>query len=135
MTMSPNQSEIIQKWISKADHDLLIADHSLTLPEDQCPFDIVCFHAQQAAEKYLKAILMSRTINFPRTHDLTELMGLLPADITLGVSSLEIASLTPYAVQARYPGLTDDQDSEEALAAVRIARQIQAAANKIFPNT
>lgn len=37
--------ELVQKWLEKADHDLLTADHTLKLGDD-CPFDIVCFHAQ-----------------------------------------------------------------------------------------
>ena len=44
-------------WIKKAESDLKTAEHTLTLKEN-CPFDTVCFHAQQCAEKYLKALLV-----------------------------------------------------------------------------
>jgi HEPN domain-containing protein len=64
---------------------------------------IACFHAQQAVENSLKAVLLSHCIEFRRTHDLEEPMALLAANgIPLPLSALEIAQLTPCAVAARY---------------------------------
>jgi len=65
----------VRQWIRKADHDLRNAEHTLTLQED-CPFDTVCFHAQQCAEKYLKALLVWTSTDFPKTHDLVILTRL-----------------------------------------------------------
>src|SRR5204862_4855633 len=118
MSAPPNQVDIVRIWIEKAGHDLVMAEHALTLSKDECPFDLVCFHAQQAAEKFLKAALMLRGIAVPRTHDLSELVGLLPEETDLGVSPHELASLTPYAVQARYPGIGEEQNETEAIEAV-----------------
>ena len=53
--------EIVNQWVEKAEHDLRNAEHTLTLQED-CPFDTVCYHAQQCAEKYLKAFLISKSL-------------------------------------------------------------------------
>jgi HEPN domain-containing protein len=65
----------VRQWIEKADHDLRNAEHTLILSDD-CPFDTVCFHAQQCVEKYLKGWLVSRQIDFPRPHDLVVLINL-----------------------------------------------------------
>jgi len=46
--------------------------HTLMLDEN-CPYDTICFHAQQCVEKYLKALLTSTHTDFPKTHDLIEL--------------------------------------------------------------
>lgn len=43
-----------------------------------CPADVVCFHAEQCVEKYLKALLTLKAIDFPKTHNIAELVALLP---------------------------------------------------------
>ena len=65
-------------WVRKAENDLVNAVHTLKLGADG-PTDTVCFHAQQCIEKYLKALLVLRAIDFPKTHDLEKLVSLLPA--------------------------------------------------------
>ncbi|MHB1592422.1 MAG: HEPN domain-containing protein [Sulfuricella sp.] len=64
---------------------------------------VACFHAQQAAEKALKAVMCLRGLEYRRTHDLEELAGTL-ADIGIVPPADEIAlrCLTPYAVEFRY---------------------------------
>ena len=90
-------------WIKKAESDFKTAEHILTLKKS-CPFDIVCFHAQQCAEKYLKALLVSRSLDFPKTHDLRLLMQRIPGDINLKLHIEEVVSLNRYTIEARYPG-------------------------------
>jgi HEPN domain-containing protein len=63
----------------------------------------LCFHAQQAAEKALKAALVHHGVRIPRSHDLTFLMDLLPRGISLPPALIELPRLTKYAVQQRYP--------------------------------
>ena len=65
MSESPERSEIIRQWVRKAENDLRNAEHTLTMKEG-CPFDLVCFHAQQCAEKYLKAWLVFLGIGFQK---------------------------------------------------------------------
>ena len=55
MNEPPDLLRTVLQWVEKAEHDLLNVEHTLTLEEDG-PFDTVCFHAQQCAEKYIKAI-------------------------------------------------------------------------------
>ena len=60
---------LTQEWVAKAEADLRIARHAHAMA-DPPGHDAACFHAQQAAEKYLKALLQERVCPFPRTHDL-----------------------------------------------------------------
>ena len=55
MNEPPESLRWVRQWIEKAEGDLRNAEHTLTLEQD-CPLDTVCFHAQQCAEKYLKAL-------------------------------------------------------------------------------
>ena len=64
---------VVREWVQKAENDLKNAVNTLKMGED-CPTDTVCFHAQQCVEKYLKAFLVSRDIDFPRTHDIGDLV-------------------------------------------------------------
>jgi hypothetical protein len=73
----------------------------MVIPEG-CPFDTVCFHCQQAVEKYLKALLTLLGIPAPRTHDLEVLHKLLPANSSLSVSVEALVELNPYG-SARSP--------------------------------
>jgi HEPN domain-containing protein len=64
---------------------------------------IVGFHAQQAIEKSLKAVLSARMIEFRRTHDLISLLDLLQDNGVLAPPEADwLDELNPYAVEARY---------------------------------
>jgi len=132
MSVPLERREVVRGWIIKAEHDLRTAEHTLTLGDD-CPFDMVCFHAQQCAEKYLKALLVYHGVDVPRTHDLTELLPLLPAGVTVALDVGELAELTPYAVGVRYPALMREPDRDEAQRAVEIARRVRAQVRSVLP--
>jgi hypothetical protein len=68
---------VIREWVNKAENDLKAAAQILKLG-DECPTDTVCFHAQQCVEKYLKALLVSKGIAFPKIHDVEELVAKVP---------------------------------------------------------
>ena len=76
MNGQPELKAEARRWVEKADHDLPNAEYVLSLVDD-CPTYTVCFHCQQCAEKYLKALLISRGVDFPRTHDLVLLHNLV----------------------------------------------------------
>jgi HEPN domain-containing protein len=105
------------EWLKHAQSDIRLA--RLALDSDVLP-EQICFHAQQAAEKALKAVLLYKRVDFPFTHDLDELVEVsLNAGITVTDELHDIGSLTPYAVQARYPGFWGEithSDLDEALA-------------------
>ena len=110
---------LAKQWLAKARSDLLNADNNLKAEE--VPFDTVCFHCQQAAEKLLKAYLVAHGQSYPPTHDLLLLLEkVLP--LSSGAEHLRdaLALLAPYAVEIRYPddGYTPaEQDAREARAA------------------
>lgn len=88
-----------QRWFRKAESDLANARRTTA---SEGPYDTACFHAQQAAEKYLEGCLVSQGQSVPRTHDLEEL-ALQADDITpLGLSLPQLAGLSYYTVEARY---------------------------------
>lgn len=107
---------LVRGWIRKGDSDL--ADARRTV-DSEGPYDTACFHAQQAVEKYLKALLAWHGQPIPRTHDLEELQDQcgrvrpLPA-----LAELDLADLTGYAVELRYDA---DFWPEQAVAAEAVA--------------
>ncbi len=83
-----------------------------------------CYHAQQCAEKYIKAMLASRGVAFPRTHDLAALDDLCArAGIFLRIDQDLLDTLSAYAVRVRYSG--DEPTTEEAHRAFKIAQTIR----------
>jgi hypothetical protein len=64
----PEQLYLINQWIGKAEEDYKNAEYTLTLEQD-CPVSTVCFHSQQCAEKYLKALLICHSLAVPKSHD------------------------------------------------------------------
>jgi len=103
MNAPPDLLHLLRQWVIKVENDLRNAEHTLTI-ENDCPLDTVCFHAQQCAEKYIKSLLSSLSIDFPKSHDLGELIPLLPAHISLPLTIAERERLTDYATVTRYPG-------------------------------
>lgn len=124
MTEPHDASRHVRQWIEKADHDLRNAEHTLTIIDD-CPFDTVCFHAQQCVEKYLKGWLTSKRIDFPRTHDLVVLLNLAATTGLRGVKTENVQPLNRYTIEARYPGDWDPIDRDEAKQAVAAARSVR----------
>ena len=126
MSVPPKNLSIGRQWVEKAEHDLRNAEHTLTLAED-CPFDTVCFHAQQCAEKYLKALLLSHSIDFPKTHDLRVLVQLALSKLSLSLDMAELVKLNRYSIESRYPSEWDPiarSDAEETVAIAQTVREI-----------
>ena len=88
-------------------------------------FDAACFHAQQCAEKYLKARLQEAGLAFSRTHSLTALLDLvLQVEPLWEVFRLALATLSAYAVEFRYPGESADRgEAKDAVALCRSFRE------------
>jgi HEPN domain-containing protein len=116
--------DLIRQWIEKAEGDLFTAEHLLTVGQ-QCPFAVVGFHAQQCAEKYIKALLVSLSINFPKIHDIGELTRLLPSGYSMPLEKSQQEQLTDYATVGRYPGWepVTQAGAEEAVVLARNVRE------------
>lgn len=90
--------------------------------------DAVCFHCQQASEKYLKAFLQENSTLFRRTHDLEELLDLaLQIDSTIKSMRRGLSFLSNFAVEYRYPGkaATKRQSSAALRWAERVRKEIR----------
>jgi HEPN domain-containing protein len=123
---------VVMGWVEKAENDLKNATHTLELGEEG-PTDTVCFHAQQCVEKYLKALLVLRGIEFRRIHDIGALVALLPEDLRPDLSVEEQEQLTDYAVTTRYPGDYDLISLDEAQEAVEVAQRVRQSARQNLP--
>lgn len=93
------QADLVRGWLRKARSD---SDAVLALV-DAGTFDAACFHAQQAAEKYLKAFLIYHAVASPYTHNLVKLVDLcIPLDASFRTLLPVVTPLVPYAVELRY---------------------------------
>lgn len=115
------RTELVLGWLRKAQNDIVALDVTLRARA----LDAACFHAQQAAEKYLKTFLTYHEVTFPYTHNLAKLLDFC-AQIDAGFRSLlpRVEPLTPYAVRPRYdasfwPSLEAAEEARSAALAVR----------------
>jgi len=93
----------IARWLEFADNDYMVAEH---LYKDFYPkqLEIICYHAQQAAEKAIKAIILSTGKDIIKTHDITILLKALIDDIEIPKDYFKYSDiLTRYGVIVRYP--------------------------------
>jgi HEPN domain-containing protein len=106
----------VREWVSKAEGDYRTAERELH-PTGTPNFDAVCFHAEQCAEKLMKALLIHLGVTPPRSHDLVALDRLLtPACQSWSWPVEELRLLTRAAVDFRYPGESADyKETSEAL--------------------
>jgi HEPN domain-containing protein len=117
-----NKDDLVRSWIRKAESDLDALE--LILAANKA-LDAACFHAQQAAEKYLKAYLIYFDIDFPYVHDIEKLIHLCASHNTEFSDLADSAGmLTPYAVELRYdddfwPAGEDVTDARQAALAVK----------------
>jgi HEPN domain-containing protein len=94
------------------------------LRDPECFPRQVCFLAQQAAEKAIKAIFVLLDIEFPFTHDLDRLRDLLPAGWRMKTEHPDLAELTIWAIEARYPGDMPEVVEADARHALQIAEAV-----------
>jgi len=101
-----------QEWVDKAEGDYKVAaDQRQTA---RPVFDAICFHAQQCAEKYLKAWLVEHEVDFPMIHDLELLARLCTTSLPdMGDLMDGLRFLTSFAVEIRYPGTSAEREDAE----------------------
>ena len=107
-------------WLRDAESDLALASVKKTR---KIRYEHLCFHAQQAAEKAIKAVLLSSGATIPRTHDLAFLIDAFSPKVSLPPSLLLLPVLTKYAVQHRYPGQDLPVDRRNYLKAIALAQE------------
>ena len=122
--------EQARRWLRWAAEDLVAARHSAD-DTDVAP-RVACSLAQQAAEKAIKALVVSSDLDPPKTHNLLRLARMLaeePADRLLDV---DLEDLTRWAIEGRYPGDLDEATSRDAVRAVEFAGQVVAIAQAVL---
>ena len=109
-----------REWLNRARSNLVRAGHR----DAGVYLEDLCFDAQQAAEKAVKAVLIARKIDIPYVHDLAHLLSLLEverAEVVVPEAVRQAGELTPYAVLTRYPGTVRPVSEREYQRAVKIA--------------
>ena len=114
---------LTMEWVEKAEGDLAMVQRELRVRKSP-NYDGACFHAQQCAEKYLKARLQEASIPFEKTHNLSALLKEALAVEPLWSSlSTNLAFLNQFAVRFRYPGeWATKEDAKEALRNCKLVR-------------
>jgi HEPN domain-containing protein len=133
MSAPPEVVEVLRQWNLKAEHDLEAARRIVAI-EDGCPFDTVCFHCRQAAEKYLKCLLTYFGIQAPRTHGLDALAALIPSSCCFPVLIEQLVTLNLYAVNVRYADDWREPDARQAHSAIRLALAVRDAVRAVLPS-
>ena len=114
----------VAEWVSKAEGDFLTAGRELRARKSP-NYDAVCFHAQQCAEKYLKAVLQENDKRIPKIHFLLELLAMvLKFDGSYEFLKADLEVLEDYAVKFRYPGdLAEKNQAQAAYASADVVRE------------
>jgi HEPN domain-containing protein len=116
---------LVAEWIEKAEDDFLVAQ-KMYRARKRPVYDAVCFHAQQCAEKYLKAFLQEHGLEIPKVHKLLELLKLCKeVEPSLEILLTDLMVLERFSVHIRYPGMSaDKEDAKTSLQAVQAARKL-----------
>lgn len=118
-------------WLLRARGNLTLAEKGGRLKG--ILFEDLCFNAQQAAEKPLKAVCLAKELDFPKTHSLVHLMDMLEeggVEIPKQVRDADI--LSQYAVQSRYPSVVEEITRGEYREALKLAAGVVFWAEKII---
>lgn len=107
-------------WLNRARSDFFMCANKIprVLWEDHC------YHAQQCAEKALKAMILYHHASFPYTHDLAKLIALLRGLCEIPAELEEAAILSGYAVEGRYPGFDEPLTETDWREAVQLAKSV-----------
>lgn len=113
--------DLVRQWVLRAEKDFSLARH---LVAEGCQYpEAIGFNCQQAAEKLLKAFLVLHQTDFPRTHNVGELLDLVASiDPALAGSLRELTALNPYGVEYRYPSDFPEMTQADAIAAFQLAQ-------------
>jgi len=114
-----DRTELVRDWMAKAETDFW------PFTKDDAPTELLCFHAQQGTEKYIKAVLVAHGIPFPKTHDIEELCRLVPSTVTIPLTVREQRFLTDCEAATRYPERIEAVVRRDAKLAVELAKRVQ----------
>ncbi|MGD9201390.1 MAG: HEPN domain-containing protein [Chitinispirillia bacterium] len=116
--------EYTKKWLQKAMNDLKVVRNERAVEKENLVTDAICFHAQQAAEKLLKAYLVKNNIEFGKTHNLKKLLNQCIGH-DKKFDQLSVGDLTEYAVEIRYPDEFYIPSLKEVNESIQIAENVK----------
>lgn len=120
-----------REWLNRARSSLFMAKKE----SDEVYLEDLCYQAQQAVEKAIKAIFVKRNIEFPYTHDISQLLSLVEnMDLDVPESIMEAEELTPFATIIRYPGVAPPIEREKYLELIIIAERVVHWAENVILN-
>ncbi len=123
--------DLLRQWLAKAEEDFAVAQHLLS--ENTPYLGTIGFHAQQAAEKFLKAVLVHYQVEFPKTHDLGNLLDLIALVNPLLADSLRSATaLNPFGATMRYPSDLPELTVDDARTAVGLVAAVRDAVRALL---
>ena len=111
--MTDDRKEFIRNWLFRANEDIAVIEN-LIQSDPKTYASSICFHAQQAVEKFLKALLVYHDVDFPKTRDLDYLLSEC-GKIEPSLDHLDLKSLTDFGVSIRYPDdfyVPDEKETE-----------------------
>jgi HEPN domain-containing protein len=127
----PQVLEKVKQWLDYADEDFRLASHGLNM-KSSCPYRLIAYHAQQCAEKCIKAYLVYNSIDFPYTHNIKTLLKLCAKGADWAVALKDAEELTPYAITARYPGEDEEVTRQEAEQAIETTSRVRQTIRKVL---
>src|SRR6056297_1966835 len=128
--MNKDKAEYIKNWLFKANEDISVINDLINFGTEYYT-STICFLAQQATEKFLKAFLVYHNIDFPRTHDVDYLISECQK-INQNAFNIDLKSLTDFGVSVRYPDDFYIPDVKEALEYKEIALKIKNVVNGLI---
>jgi HEPN domain-containing protein len=115
----------VKQWLKHGDEDLRLATHAMTLQAEEAPYRLIAYHAQQCAEKCLKAYLVYCGVDFPYTHNISTLLELCSGHANWVTKLQDAEQLTLYSITTRYPGEDQEVTEAEAKKAIELAQQVK----------
>jgi len=133
--MSIARDKILEKvfqWIEYADEDWRLASFALEGMSSCVPYRLIAYHAQQCAEKYLKAFLVFREVDFPYTHNISLLLELCEKQASWVERLRAAKTLSRFAATVRYPGDYKSLTVKDAKEALEIAGDVRNVIRKVL---
>ncbi len=121
----------VAAWLEKADSDLLCIENNVAA--SRVPWDAVVFHAQQAGEKVLKALLVAAGVTVPRTHDLVALLSQArSAGFDIAVARPDVEVLSRFGAAVRYPDPVYSPSEEDGREMTAAALRLRSTVGKLL---
>ncbi|MFW6311164.1 MAG: HEPN domain-containing protein [Nanoarchaeota archaeon] len=131
--MDDKKIDFIKEWIYEANNDLGLAE--FVIDNDGKYYDLVCFHCQQAAEKYLKAYIIYLRLHYEKVHDLKYLLNVIEKRREVPDKLKEYAELlNEYTIDSRYPDYWHDPTLDETKECIKAAQGFKSFIKEVLKN-